>query len=241
MKRSFRIVSAATTVAVVAVLVAGCGSSDSSTADGGGTKAVPTHTVSKSAKDVVLSAGELPAGIEVLPVTDAQLQSALDQITTSADTLKAVPAECGSKTAIVDATARLDVSKFGMIAGSSKSGVVSESVLVAHPGIAKLRSAFTGPCKTMTADLTSQGVSVSSQITRTVLDVPNGKATDLLVVREDSTSNAAGQRVTQQSFQGYAQVGGYAVTVSVKAMTGTPDKKLFDELLTKSIDKAAQA
>ncbi|WP_435594762.1 hypothetical protein [Tsukamurella tyrosinosolvens] len=240
MKRTFHIVSAATTAAA-AVLLAGCGGSDSSTADGGGTNAASTHTVSKSAKDVVLSAADLPAGIDVLPVTDAQLQSALDQITTSAGTLKAVPAECGSKTAIVDATARLDVSKFGMIAGSSKSGLVSESVLVAHPDIAKLRSAFIGPCKTMTADLTSQGVSVSSQITRTVLDTPKGRATDLLVVREDSTSDAAGQRVKQQSYQGYAQVGGYAVTVSVKAMTGAPDKKLFDELLTKSIDKAAQA
>ncbi|MGC5028008.1 hypothetical protein ACLQ3K_24910 [Tsukamurella sp. DT100] len=230
-----------TTVGAIAALLAGCGGSSTSTVGGGGTTEAAAPTVSKPAKDKVLTAAELPAGIEVLPVTDAQLQSALDQITTSADTLKAAPAECGSKTAIVGATAQLDVSRFGMIAGSSKSGLVSESVLVAHPDIAKLRAAFTGPCKTMTADLTSQGVSVSSQITRTVLDSPKGKATDLLVVREDSTSNAAGQRVTQQSYQGYAQVGGYAVTVSVKALSGSPDKKLFDELLAKSIDKAAQS
>ncbi|AUN41834.1 hypothetical protein ASU32_19000 [Tsukamurella tyrosinosolvens] len=190
---------------------------------------------------MVLTAAELPAGVTVVPVTDTQLQSALDQITTSANTLKAVPAECGSKTAIVDGTAALDVSKFGMIAGSAKTAVVSESVLVAHPDITKLRSAFTGPCKTMTADMTSQGVSVSSQTTRTVLDVPKGNATDLLVVRENSTSNAGGQQVRQQSYQGYAQVGGYAVTVSVKALDGEPDKTLFDTLLAKSIDKAARA
>lgn len=241
MTKYIRLAGATTIVSAVAVLIAGCGGSDSSAADDGGAKDGAPSAVTKSAKDVVLTAAELPAGIEVIPVTDAQLQSALDQITTSADTLKAVPAECGSKTAIVDATSALDVSKFGMIAGSAKSGVISESVLVAHPDIAKLRSAFTGPCKTMTADLTFQGVSVSSQITRTVLDVPTGKATDLLVVREDSTSNAGGQRVTQPSYQGYAQVGGYAVTVSVKALSGTPDKSLFDELLAKAINKAALA
>ncbi len=236
-----RLTGAAAAVATAALVLAGCGGSDSASSDGGGAKDAATPVATKSAKDVVLTAAELPAGITTIPVTDGQLQAALDQLTTAADTLKAVPAECGSKTAIVDATSSLDVSKFGMIAGSAGSGVISESVLVAHPDIAKLRSAFTGTCKTMTADVTTQGMKVTSRITRTVLDVPKGKATDLLVVREDSTSDVAGRQVAQQSYQGYAQVGGYAVTVSVKALTGTPDRSMFDQLVTKAVDKAAQS
>ncbi len=246
MTKSLRLTAAMTTTVAVAALLAGCGGDKGGDAGGhaGHTAATSEATAApaatRSAKDVVLTAAELPAGVSAISVPEAQLQQALDQITKSADTLKAVPAECGSKTAIVDATAQLDVSKFGMVAGTAKSSLVTESVLIARPDIAKLRSAFTGACRTMTADVTSQGVAVSSKISRTVLDVPKGKASDLLVVEEDSTSNAAGQQVVQKSYQGYAQVGGYAVTVSVKALSGAPDRALFDTVLAAAVDKAAK-
>lgn len=241
MSKLSRVSTASVTVAAVAAVLAGCGGSDSTTLHGSDMTKTAAPVATKPAKDVVLTAAELQAGITTIPVTDAQLKSALDQLTSAADTLKATPSECGSKTAIIDATTSFDVSKFGMITGTSSSNIVAESVLAANGDIAKLRSAFTGTCKTMTADLDTQGTRVSTKITRTVLDVPKGKATDLLAVREDASSDVGGQQIKQPGYQGYAQVGGYAVTVSVKAMSGSADKALFEQLLTKAIDKAAQA
>lgn len=235
-------------VAVVAVvgLAAGCGSDSGSTAapgksgDATATKVDGAPAPTKPAKDLVLTAAELPAGIEVVPVTNAQLQSAVSQFTDAASTMKSTPAECGSQTSVLDATSKIDVSKIGMVVGTSKTGFVASTVLAAKPDIAKLRKAYTGPCKTVSAEITTMGQNVSTRITTTVLEGPATKASELVVVKQSSASKAGGVDVHEESYQGFAQVGGYSVTVNVKAMTGAPDKAMFDEVLVSAIDKVAK-
>ncbi|MET9327183.1 hypothetical protein [Tsukamurella sp. NPDC003166] len=251
MTKLIRLTGVATTALTAAALVAGCGGGNSTeTTDHSGHSATATATATaaetaaaatKPAKDLALTAAELPAGITAVPVGQAQLQQSVDQLSGAANGATITPASCGSGTAVVDAAKKLNVSQLGMAVGTVGSGVASESVIAQKPDVQKLRDSYRGACTSVTAEMSVQGQKVRTQMETTVAsDAPKTPADDLLVIEQTATSQVAGQSTKQRSIVGIARVGAYAVSVVVMSMDGTPDRALFDKLLVASIDKVAK-
>ncbi|CAM3945662.1 MULTISPECIES: hypothetical protein [Tsukamurella] len=229
-------------LAAIAVLAAGCGGSTKGEAEPAKESTAPSSapSITTPAKDLVLTAAELPAGITVVPVSDAQLKEVVDQMSGAASTAKFSPAGCASATALTDATKKLDVSQVGLVTGSTDTGAVSETVASEKPDIAKLRENFAGKCNSMRADMSVQGQQVSSEITTTLRDAPKTSATDAVVLHQVNVSTTAGQNVTQRMLLGFAQVGGYSVSVTAIGMTGEPDAALFDRVFVAAVAKVAK-
>lgn len=248
MTKYFRPTGVAAAAVTAAALVAGCngGGSSTTTMDHSGHSMSMTTTATaaaaaKPAKDLALTAAELPPGITAVPVGQAQLQKSVDQLSGAAEGATITPASCGSGTTIVDAAKKLDVSQLGMAVGTVGTGVASESVIAQEPDVQKLRDSYRGACKSVTADISVQGQKVRTQTATTVVaDAPKTKADDLVVIEQTATSEVAGQSTKQRSLVGVARVGSYAVSVVVMSMDGTPDRALFDKFLVASIDKVAK-
>ncbi|WP_041944250.1 hypothetical protein [Tsukamurella paurometabola] len=234
---------AAVGLVTVGVFVAACnGSSGGGASPSSASPSTPAAApITTPVKELVLTASELPPGITAVPVTDDQIRASIDQMSGVASTSTITPAECGSATALVDATKKLDVTQLGMVAGSTDTGAATETVVTEKPDLAKFRANFSGKCNAMSARMQVQGQQVTTETRTTVQDAPTSEASDAVVLRQDTDATmSGGERSTQKTLMGIAVVRGYAVSVTVMGMTGEPDQALFDKLFTASVAKVAK-
>ncbi|MBE5471348.1 hypothetical protein [Mycobacteroides abscessus] len=218
-----------------AMCVAGCG--------GGSTTEIPpsigssseTQAVApaKPVQNLVLTAAELPPGLTVTPIEADEKQAILDQLTGSADEgATFTPAECRLPSMFEPSTP-VDASKLGVVVGEAGRGYFNEAVVAQRPAVAQLRT-FLDTCKTVRE--THGGTSIET--TYTVLDGVRSKADELVVLHEQ----VPGVLVKQDAYTAYASVAGHAVWVRMRTLGGdAPDRPLFDQLVTASIDKVAAA
>lgn len=218
-----------------AMCVAGCG--------GGSTTEIPPSVGSSSetqavapakpVQNLVLTAAELPPGLTVTPIEADEKQAILDQLTGSADEgATFTPAECRLPS-MFEPSAPVDASKLGVVVGEAGRGYFNEAVVARRPAVAQLRT-FLDTCKTVRE--THGGTSIET--TYTVLDGVRSKADELVVLHEQ----VPGVLVKQDAYTAYASVAGHAVWVRMRTLGGdAPDRPLFDQLVTASIDKVAAA
>ncbi|MFW0783675.1 hypothetical protein AAFP35_04065 [Gordonia sp. CPCC 206044] len=230
--------------AAAVVLMAGCGDSDSAdsadaTSAGPGAATAADAQATVPAKDLVLTKADLPAGYQVMPIPQSQVQQAADNLVNSMHGGSVEPAKCAPPKAIPD---HFDVSKIGMLVAASGSSTLTESVMPGSNDLGDMREAMTGDCAKVSATMAAgEAAGVSTTIEYAPLEVPDLKADDVFAVKQTSTSTVNGQKVNATSFSAWAVVNGYSVAVSSGGALGTPDADAFESILTKAVDKVAAA
>lgn len=249
-----RLIAGMMTGAAAIVVLAGCGddggtdSADASTAtestDGvAGTAATDTgdatNGAAKGAKPVsglVLTAADLPAGYQAMPVPKEQMQQAADGMLQTAKGANLKPAKCAPPTAVPK---DVDVSDMGMLMAMSGGKALSEVVTVGDQDLNKMRKNMTGDCAKISGVVDTQGQKVTTTITYEVVDVPKGKADSVFAVRQRSVAEVGGQKIRTTVLNGWAVVSGYTIAVTSGGSMATPDDAAFRAVLGKGIDKVA--
>lgn len=187
----------------------------------------------KAAKDLVLTAAELPPGLTTSAIESDEKQAILDQLTGSADKGAVFePADC-RRPSMFDALAPVDAATLGVVVGEAGRGYFNEAVVAQRPALAEIRTFF-DKCKSVRE--TREGTSIET--TYTLLDGAQSKADELVLVEE----NVPGAVLKQDAYTAYASVDGNALWVRMRTVGGdAPDRSLFDQLVTASINKVANA
>ena len=231
-RRAARLTGAALAAVAVAALSAGCSSDDSPDAH--------------RAVDAVLTQGELPAGLTVVKLGKDEIQQVADQFHDSVKGVEVTPSQCVAPGSM---PSKIDVKTSGLMVATDAKYSISESVqrLADLPGdgigdLVKLRGQVTGECARVAVEVTAGPVKDSRIDTRyTVLDVPAGKAQQLLVVQSDSTTSNESKDGSSRLLVGRAVVNDLLVTVQMVARDDSDDldPALFERVLTAAVDKAA--
>ncbi len=216
-----RITAAAVALGTAAAAIAGCGS------PGPAAQHAPAGAV-------ILTAAELPPGIRMVTVTNAQLLDITDRISGPATGATYSPASCTQPSAF---TTTVDPSALGLVVGEAGTGPISESVVKIHADLAAVTKNVTGKCATVT--VTGGRVSDATHVHFTPVTVPKTAATEIVAVRQDSIATTGGQQVANHVLIAWASVGDYTVIVTQNGASGDPDQRLFDDVLISAVAKAA--
>lgn len=185
--------------------------------------------------ELVLTAADLPAGYQVMPVPKEQLQQTADSMLKASQSSNVKPAKCAQPSALPE---NLDISKLGMLMASSGGTMLTELVFPSERDLEPMRQAMTGDCSKISGTIDTEGQKVKSTVTYQVVEVPKGKADSVFAVRQNTVAEVGGQKVATTMINGWAIVDGYTVAVTSGGMSA-PDKDAFIGLLTKGIDKVA--
>lgn len=230
--RAFRLSSAVLAVVAVGALTAACGSDGSPDAH--------------RAVDAVLTQADLPAGLTAVKLGHDEIQQVTDQFHDSVKDVEVTPADCVAPGSMAS---KIDVKTSGLMAATDEKYSISESVqrMADVTGddagdLTRLHAQVTGECAEVRVKVTAGPIKGSQIDTRhTVLDVPAGRADQLLVVQSDSTTSNEAKDGSSRLLVGRAVVNGLLVTVQMVARddSGELDPELFKQVLKAAIDKAA--
>lgn len=220
-------------------LVAGCGTDGSPVAAGSlGSQSTPSAADPAKARQLVLGAGEFPAGYEVQEVPRGQTQQMVDTILKSTRSADITPSHCLQLSAVPPT---VDADDLGLaVAMKGTESMIAESVGVSTASLEQYRTQVSGDCAHLTMNMSVEGQSVKGTVDQKLIDGPKTSADDTLVVDMTTVSEVGTQSVTQHMIAGYAEVNGYTVSVQASSPnpSGSIDRAGFDEVFVKAVQKA---
>ncbi|EGD54610.1 hypothetical protein [Gordonia neofelifaecis] len=231
--RAIRTSGAMVSAAAVLALAVGCSDADAVSPE------------QQRAVDVTLTQADLPAGFHAAKLGKDELQQMTDQLVDSTKKAQVTPANCVAPGAMVK---KIDTATVGVMAATNAEVAVSESVQFADDvdGGVDLRTArreVTGDCGTVHVAVTAGPVKGSDiDVTYSVLDLPRGRADDVLVVESRSRTVNGSKSGSMDLLVGNALVDGYLVTVQMSPIDGSGglDRAAFADVFAKAVAKAAK-
>ena len=199
----------------------------------------------RTARDLALTAAELPAGATVadFEMDEDTVRAVINPLTgvrSSGSTVQ--PAECATVVSMFDKPVQIEASDAGVVAGGAGRGATfTEVVLNRRPDIAAVSARFRR-CASVRESVDVQPAPSTAPAPLTikynVLDGFRSRADELVVVDEAPEDSISQQR----ALLAYARVGDYGVFVRLRTSQGrSVDRGLFDRLLTASINKVIRA
>lgn len=223
-------------IALGAVALAGCASGPGPGGTPNGTaSSSPAAGSAKAARDLVLTARELPEGLSMadFPMDDDVVRAVLDPLTGSRPEGTTYSPPTCAPVSMFGGSAQPGPALTGVIAGQGAGrSTFTEAVVVQRPDIA----AVADHVRSCPSVRQSDG-SIALTTASAVRDAAQTRADELLVVEETPDDPLSQQR----ALLAYARVGGYAVWVRLRAFQGEPvDRAQFDRLVAAAVDKVAR-
>jgi len=187
----------------------------------------------KAAKDLVLTAAELPPGFTAIDSDEQMTRSILDQLTGQGwDGVTFSPAEC--RPVSMFGASAADMTRVGVIVGQDGKGeYFNEAVVAQRPDIGGLADYFR---KCRSVRMTDGKMPMET--TYTLVEGEQTRADELVVVEEKTTSSV----LNQDAYLAYARVGEHAVWTRIRApRDAAADRAVLNQLLAASINKVANA
>lgn len=235
------IVGVTALVAVGGAALTGCGSDGGSGKDGGSGSGVHGAADPARIPSMMLTADDLPSGYHEQEMPKSQFQDVLDQMSGTVRDADIQPAACGDLSAMPENLNPDEMEMLVAIRGDSPTDAqtLAAVVSIAEVDLAAVRDKATGECSRITAKFVVEGQDVTSSSRTEVLDAPDTDADATLVFRQrTNTSVADGLEMDSESIAGFAQIGGYNLTVQFVALGGEVDQAEFDRFFTEAVDKA---
>lgn len=242
--RFTRTVRAVVACTAAAMLIAGCATdgqavkaglvSTSSTDDGA------AHADSSKVHRLTLGPDAFPKGYRVQEVPRDQIRQMLEEIRSGMESGTVTPAHCVQPSTVPET---VDVDSVGLVIATKSTGAsLGESVAAVPDSLDTFREQVSGDCAQMTVQMSLGGESVTSDIDSTLVPAPESAASDSFVVEMETTAEAGTVSVRTRALYGYAEVGGYLVTVQSTAVKpGTsPDRDVFGDVFTAAVAKVAR-
>ncbi|OZD77693.1 hypothetical protein CH273_19895 [Rhodococcus sp. 05-339-2] len=231
--RRTRLTSAATSAAIGALVLVGCSSTVTGTAEPSGGSATSSARSGVDLSTLLIDPSSFPAPYDALVLPQQAISQAAPDLSGIPAGAEVSPAGC--KPADQD----FGPTGTAMIVGTdndSRSTISIELTAVDEPLSA--RKEQLEQCGEVTA--TKSGA--TSTVTSTLTPAPPIDADDTLAVRQTVASGAGGDAVTQSMLTLMAQIDGVRVSATFMSFgSGTPDATTLDELFTAAVQKVGQS
>lgn len=230
--RRTRLTSAATSAAIGALVLVGCSSTVTGTAEPSAGSATSSARSGVDLSTLLIDPSSFPAPYDALVLPQQAISQAAPDLSGIPAGAEVSPAGCKP--------AEQDFGPTGtaMIVGTdndSRSTISIELTAVDEPLSA--RKEQLEQCGEVTA--TKSGA--TSTVTSTLTPAPPIDADDTLAVRQTVASGAGGDAVTQSMLTLMAQIDGVRVSATFMSFgSGTPDATTLDELFTAAVQKVGQ-
>lgn len=230
--RRTRLTSAATSAAIGALVLVGCSSTVTGTAEPSAGSATSSARSGVDLSTLLIDPSSFPAPYDALVLPQQAISQAAPDLSGIPAGAEVSPAGC--KPADQD----FGPTGTAMIVGTdndSRSTISIELTAVDEPLSA--RKEQLEQCGEVTA--TKSGA--TSTVTSTLTPAPPIDADDTLAVRQTVASGAGGDAVTQSMLTLMAQIDGVRVSATFMSFgSGTPDATTLDELFTAAVQKVGQ-
>ncbi len=230
--RRTRLTSAATSAAIGALVLVGCSSTVTGTAEPSTGSATSSARSGVDLSTLLIDPSSFPAPYDALVLPQQAISQAAPDLSGIPAGAEVSPAGC--KPADQD----FGPTGTAMIVGTdndSRSTISIELTAVDEPLSA--RKEQLEQCGEVTA--TKSGA--TSTVTSTLTPAPPIDADDTLAVRQTVASGAGGDAVTQSMLTLMAQIDGVRVSATFMSFgSGTPDATTLDELFTAAVQKVGQ-
>ncbi|OZC82869.1 hypothetical protein CH274_07735 [Rhodococcus sp. 06-418-5] len=231
--RRTRLTSAATSAAIGALVLVGCSSTVTGTAEPSTGSATSSARSGVDLSTLLIDPSSFPAPYDALVLPQQAISQAAPDLSGIPAGAEVSPAGC--KPADQD----FGPTGTAMIVGTdndSRSTISIELTAVDEPLSA--RKEQLEQCGEVTA--TKSGA--TSTVTSTLTPAPPIDADDTLAVRQTVASGAGGDAVTQSMLTLMAQIDGVRVSATFMSFgSGTPDATTLDELFTAAVQKVGQS
>jgi hypothetical protein len=221
-------------VAVLALL--GCSNSNGTGHSQSGS--TTSTTTPLAAKDLLLSASDLPAGFTV-PPANPDISKLAGELSGAADDATVSPPQCKRPKLF---SYKLDTSKIAILTGIKRDTApiaLTEAIAPVAPDFASIRTYTTGDCAHTTVTMKIGGSPLTQTVDASILPAPQTAADETIVVELAST--ISGFNKSAHNRIGVARVGNNTVCV-IAQWTGDHgiDDSVFADFLTKAVAKAAK-
>jgi len=231
--RRTRLTIAATSAAIAALVLVGCSSTVTGTAEPSSGAATSSPPSGVDLNTLLIDPSSFPAPYDALVLPQQAISQAAPDLSGIPAGAEVSPAGC--KPADQD----FGPTGTAMIVGTdndSRSTISIELTAVDEPLSA--RKEQLEECGEVTA--TKSGA--TSTVTSTLTPAPPIDADDTLAVRQTVASGAGGDAVTQSMLTLMAQIDGVRVSATFMSFgSGTPDAMTLDELFTAAVQKVGQS